>query len=73
MKAPKCPQCTEPTTIYVGMGSATLMWSAPFYDASGRFHQHDPNTYTQEYRCANGHVWTEKTAHPCWCEGKEEA
>lgn len=47
--------------------STTLLNCRPFYDEQGRHHTHDSNTTTTEYRCSNGHSWTDKSTGSCWC------
>lgn len=49
------------------MSMTTAMYCQPFYDEDGKYHHHDANTTTTEYRCSNGHQWTERTTGNCWC------
>lgn len=65
-----CPQCQKEgkkSIIYPGMGYTTLVWNPPFYDENGKYHHHDTNATTSEYKCSNGHAWTEVTYPSCWC------
>ena len=65
-----CSTCRpegEVSRVYVGSSWTTLMGGCSFYDEQGRFHDHDPNTTTIEYRCSRGHRWVEKSKHECWC------
>lgn len=67
-----CPECQaagKKSIITCHGGSATAMYAPPFYDKEGRYHQHDPNTYTQNYTCSEGHEWAESSRPKCWCEG----
>lgn len=67
----RCPECVKEgrrSRVWVGNSRATAAYSPPFYDEEGRYHHHDPNSYTTEYECSNGHRWTETIRHKCWCE-----
>ena len=64
----KCDQCVdegERSTVFVGTGTTTLMAGVSFYDESGTYHDHDPNSSSMRYRCTRGHEWAELTARSC--------
>ena len=70
-----CPECKRQglkSRVYVGTSSVTLMYSAPFYDEEGKYHDHDPNTRTTSYSCSNGHKWVESSCGSCWCGWPKE-
>ena len=76
MSAPKCPECTEPTTVYVGPASRTLMGGIlMYYSDTGVYHHHDPNKTTKQFSCANGHRWAEVLPLKCpgcdWPNGEQ--
>jgi len=55
-----CEKCKEQglkSTVRILPGTSTLMYSAPFYDENGVYHDHDPNHHSGGYRCSNGHQW----------------
>jgi hypothetical protein len=67
----RCPVC-EPEkvkhTVQQGFSRSTLLGgSAPYYDEDDKVHNHDPNTSSVTYECSNGHKWTVKAGHSCWC------
>lgn len=67
----KCPTCVEEgnkSIVSVGGSITTAMASHQFYDENGKYHLHDPNTSSTQYRCSNGHDWTESSKNKCWCE-----
>jgi hypothetical protein len=41
----------------------------PGPEEDGRVHRHDPNHYSQTFRCSNGHELTIHYKKACWCEG----
>jgi len=43
------------------------MYSPPFYDEEGKYHDHDPNSSSTSYSCSNGHTWAESSRSSCWC------
>lgn len=49
------------------MSTTTSMYCPIFYDEDGECHNHDANTLTTQYKCSNGHEWTESTGGSCWC------
>ena len=66
----KCPQCTKEgkkSQVYPGMCTTTLLFCPPYYDEDGKYHNHDSNTTTTQYKCSNGHEWVENTRGSCWC------
>lgn len=60
----KCPTCIaegKTSTVTRGARRSTLMASVEFWDENGMHHpRHNPNTVTTDYRCSNGHSWSEK-------------
>jgi len=65
-----CKECSKAglkSCVYSHGGSRTLMYSAPFWDENGCYHDHDPNIGTYGYECSNGHTWTESSRSSCWC------
>lgn len=58
-----CKTCKDEgkkSEVYPGMAMTTLMYCRPYYDEEGTYHHHDRNTTTTDYRCSNGHAWTER-------------
>ena len=44
------------------------MYFQPFYDESGKRHDHDGNATATQYSCSNGHKWTANNEPiKCWC------
>lgn len=65
-----CPQCKtqgQTSRVYIGSAISTLAYSQPFYDESGKWHNHDPNIVKYSYSCSNGHKWESKESSKCWC------
>jgi hypothetical protein len=63
-----CPQCKKEgkkSKIFIKSISSTLMTSVPYYDENGKFHCCDPNTIFINYKCSNGHEWTEEIESSC--------
>lgn len=56
-----CRQCGEDGNAY--SVQHTLMGGG----AEQPGHDHDPNTWTAEYRCKNGHRWLERWTRKCQC------
>lgn len=57
-----CHQCKElglRSSIYVGITMATAMGISEYWDEDGNYHYDDPNYYTTEYSCSQGHNWAE--------------
>ena len=68
MKCPECQRQGLTSRVYPGMSCTTLMCDMSYYDENGDFHAHNPNKTTTDYRCSNGHTWTEVTPPiECWC------
>ena len=64
----KCPQCNEAdirSTVTGHDESTTLLMDYQYYDEDGRYHSHDPNWTSSDYRCSNGHQWTERSQNGC--------
>lgn len=57
----KCKELDLKSTIQLGNCTRTCMGFSPgHYDESGKFIENkDPNHTYQEYRCSNGHEWTD--------------
>lgn len=65
-----CEECSKEgktSNVYVESCSSTLLYSPPFYDEQGRYHDHDPNTVTTLYHCSNGHNFAHRSKPKCWC------
>lgn len=75
-KKPKCVKCEEEGKSYIiqkGWTSGTAADCPPFWDETGKYHNHDCNSYETQYNCNNGHHWIEKSPrHKCWCGWPEE-
>lgn len=71
-----CAECQESGTksrVYPPPGRiVTAMASYPYYDEEGRYHNHDPNGWTEEWSCSRGHRWLRSGAGRCWCGWGEE-
>ena len=39
-----------------------------YFDEDGKWHVHDTNATTIQYRCTNNHEWTQVKYASCWCE-----
>lgn len=55
MICPKCKEEGKKSTVQSFGTMTTLLGYAIYYDEEGKYHDHDPNTHTTEYRCSNGH------------------
>jgi len=59
-----CEECKSQgikSKVFQGMSTRTLALSVHYWDENGREHTPDDiNTTTTEYRCSNGHTWSEK-------------
>lgn len=65
-----CKQCQDEgckSRVFPGTSTSTLMLCRPFYDEDGKRHHHDINVITTNYRCSNGHTWTNHHSGQCWC------
>lgn len=63
-----CKQCKEEgkqSIVYPGMSTQTCMSYYPFYDENGVYHHHDGNTIFYDYKCSNGHEFTETSKIRC--------
>jgi hypothetical protein len=67
MICPICEQEGKKSKVYGGHGMRTLMYCQPWYDEEGKYHDHDSNVSTTEWRCSNNHQWTERISGECWC------
>jgi hypothetical protein len=59
-----CKECVKQglkSRVYVGISTQTAMMGSSYYDESGNFHYHNPNTTTTNYKCSNGHEFQIKT------------
>lgn len=65
----KCPYCVEEGKVSrVRIPSScvtTCMADEQFYDESGTYHRHDPNTSTSELSCSQGHRWVVSAMGKC--------
>ena len=57
MKCSKCVAEGKTSRVYTGGGSSTCMAWDTYYDEDGKYHSHDPNYHSSNYRCSNGHEW----------------
>jgi hypothetical protein len=66
MMCEKCRAEGKKSKVYIGAQTSTLMAPPPaYYDENGRLVvPPDPNVYTTEYRCSNGHEWTVSGTRP---------
>lgn len=69
MFCPKCQEENTKSTLQLSGGSMTLMCNQPFYDVNGHYHNHDPNIFTQNWSCSNGHGGDIKSSHSCYVPG----
>ena len=63
-----CPECKKEgkkSRVYPGASTTTLMYCAPYYDEDGEYHHHDSNWHDTDYRCSEGHRWSERTPSKC--------
>lgn len=72
-----CPWCRAnkvKSTIEVeAETSITELERRRFYDTKGHYHDHDLNITTRTLRCSEGHPWTDKSGHACWCGWNADA
>lgn len=64
----KCPECIEEgktSKVYPRGTSRTLMYSTPWYDEKGTYHNHDLNTTTEFFDCSEHHQWVESFKPQC--------
>lgn len=58
MKCPVCEPKGQASRVYPdGYGATTAMMGETFWDEKGVYHDHDPNSSTEGYRCSLGHRW----------------
>jgi len=73
-----CDKCKEAGIksgkVYVGYTSETMVGSQRYFDGDGKEHEHNPNCMITSYSCDQGHSFSVRTVHSCWCgwKGKEE-
>lgn len=63
-----CPYCKEEgnkSKLFESMSASTCMYSSPFYDEDGIYHNHDPNILTTDYKCSNGHIFIVRAKIKC--------
>ncbi len=53
----KCIEEGEASIITPSGSSSTSMYSDPYYDGEGLYHNHDANTYSAGYHCSRGHTF----------------
>lgn len=70
MKCPQCIQENKTSTVAIWGSMTTAMYYTPYYDKDGKYHHHDGNTITTDYRCSNGHKWMENSKRECPTCGK---
>lgn len=58
---PTCKEAGQKSTVTPGACQTTLAMPLSYYDEDGRFHYDDPNITTCQYRCSNGHEWSESS------------
>lgn len=68
-----CKQCADEgktSRVYPpGAELVTCAYYPPFYDEQGKYHVHDGNWRTGQYRCSNGHRWTVSRIDRCPYQG----
>lgn len=72
MKCPECIKEGKKSTISIGSSVITAMPVHRFYGEDGKYHEHDPNVRSTQYRCSNGHGWVDGENPKCWCEVAKE-
>lgn len=55
MICPKCKELEQKSQIHGGNGFSTAMYCPSYYDEDGKYHNHDSNSRSYEYRCSMGH------------------
>lgn len=65
MQCVKCKTEGKRSQVYPGMCAVTCMGFQTYYDEDGMFHSHDPNWYTTDYKCSEGHEWTTTIQKGC--------
>lgn len=67
MKCAECEKSGLESRVQDHGGFRTLLGHTPFYDESGAWHSHDPNSFDGFFTCSNGHQWRTKIYNTCWC------
>jgi len=65
MKCAECNRNGDKSLVYPGMSVSTCMGWLPYFDESGDYHNHNPNSVSSEYSCSKGHKWAVSEAVPC--------
>jgi hypothetical protein len=66
-----CKQCKDVgmlSHIHEGYSMSTALYSRPYYDEKGVYHNHDGNIATTFYTCTKGHQWTAREQNRCPAE-----
>ena len=67
---PTCKECAKKnlqSRILVTGTFKTGQYFPEFYDSNHNLHKHDENTITTNYRCTEGHGWSESSVSQCTC------
>ena len=65
----ECRQNNLRSKVYIMDSFYDLIESQDrFFDEDGRWHCHDTNATTIQYKCSNNHEWTQVKYASCWCE-----
>jgi hypothetical protein len=67
MKCPRCHRDGLASTVSTKGDAKPWSREMAFQDQHKRLHIHDPNDCTISYTCSQGHQWSRKVSHPCWC------
>lgn len=65
-----CQECKTlelKSNVYELFNYTTLVGYIPFCDEVGKYHHHDRNKTTTNYKCSNDHKWTITGVNKCWC------
>jgi hypothetical protein len=57
-----CPFCRDQglkSSVYMEGCQTTLLATYAYWDENGTYHYHNPNKTSCQYRCSNGHEWSE--------------
>ncbi len=65
MKCPGCIKEGKKSKVFELGSYKTLMGSQTYYDEDGKFHSHDPNQMSTQYRCTNGHMFRQTRKADC--------
>lgn len=67
-----CPECTSDgktsKSYPYKRPFSTAMASLPYYDETGRYHNHDMIVPITELNCSNGHAWSCNEQSSCLVE-----